>query len=819
MNGVRPIVAVSVAGVALGAAYAVSPAGAASVVALAALIRWTARGLRGVERRWVVGWLTVAVAARVIAVAALPWLVNPQRGSFATLFGGDASYMIQRSIWIANAFVHAPFAPRDLFEAFEATYGWSGYTYVLAVLHVFFGASPYATHLISAVLFFAAVAVLFLCVRAAFGPVAAFAGMALVTVTPTLFAWSIAPLKEAPTYFLAALAVRATIWLLRPGRPWHMPAAAAAVAVLLWMMRAVRPESALLVGAALSVGAAGWIVYRHRRVAAAAAVTAVVLVLAAGMVPRARSFIAESLERSTRRHAGNVTAEGHSYALLDPGAYAFEGELTSGPRSVARFVVRSTVRFFTVPEPWLLKPGFERLILPQQMMWYAVVFLAGAGLLTALRRDALLTSLFAAFVAVGAVAIGLNSGNVGTLIRHRDVVVPFAMWLAAVGGTRAIGTGSRRFNTLDAAVIVVPVTLIAVGSTVAFLFRIPPPRPLSVTPSVIYSPATVVIQGRDLRPYLRALVMPTGREPETRDRHERSPEALYAIRTTSEAHLILPALPPGVYDFALFDGLDEVARLSPAFTVERMAGNPTGLLIVEGRFTRLNPAATVAVGDAVTSSDGAKVVEVLEIGSDRPDIEAIGPGNVKTWARLDGHVQRPATLRLRCTFATVRCYFLQQPVVADGVLALPFVPDARSFIIDGVRPDDPAWTMPEGPTSDAVVDFVGWPGAQQRIHAGDRDAGAPYARSLRPASIVRVVTTEAFVGTAALDGPLPSQQLGFHAPLIRVRAIVRFPRLPSGDLDFRGADVRAGSAIAFETPAYLLRGTIVNVLSEGGPRP
>ena len=636
---------------------------------------------------------------------------------------------------------------------------------------------------------------------------------------PSIFVWSVAPLKEAPFYILAAVAIRAMLWLLRPSRWWHIPVAAASIAAALWTIHIVRPQWALLTGAALAAGAAGWIAFHHRRVAACAAAAGVTLALAIGAAPRAGAFIADGLATSTRRHMGNVFVQGHSYALLDPSAYAFGGEMTSGPRSVARFVVRASVRFFTVPEPWLLKPGFELLMIPQQMVWYAVLALVGAGMLAGLRRDSLLTSVFAAFVLVGALAIGLNSGNVGTLIRHRDAIVPFAIWLAALGGTRVLGSGSRRFNTLDAAVVAIPIVLIPAGYALYLLFHIPPPRAESVTPTVIYAPSTLVLHGRNLRPFLRALIVPAGHEPETRDRHDRSPEGVYALRTATEAELTPPALAPGQYYVALFDGTDEVARLSSTFTVRRMAEDPVGVVIAQGRFTRVDPATTtVAVGDSIKSSDGATVVEVLKIGPDEPDIEWIGPGLIKTWARLDRHVQRPATIRLRCTFAEVRCYFVQQPVVADGMLTLPFLPQALPFIVDAVRPDAPAWVMPDGPTSDAVVDFVGWPGAEHWIHPGDRDAGAPHARSLRPARIVRVLTAEPFVGDAALDGPLPSQRLAFHAPLVRIRAVVRFPRLPSGDLDSRGAAARLGSPIEFETATYLLRGTIVSELPDGAQK-
>ena len=822
MMTIRHIGLAAIAGVALGAGFSVSPAGIAVIAALATLVWWMARDLRGHERRWVMGWLLLAIAARILVVAALPLTRDPAKASFATISGGDASYMIQRSIWIANAFVHAPFAPRDMFEAFDATYGWSGYAFALALFHVLFGPSPYAAHLVSTLLFFVAAALLYRPVRASYGPVAAFAGLALLTTMPTLFLWSVAPLKEAPSYVLAGLAIRGVIVMLRPRRWWQVPLAGAVIAGALWTMHIVRPQSASIGAASLALGVCGWLAYRHRRLAAfgATAGAAVILALVLGAAPRANAFITEALTTAAKRHMGNATEPGHAYRLLDPDAYALEGDWPAGRRALARFAVRAPTRFFTAPEPWLLKPGFELLLMPQQMLWYAIVALAGLGLLTGLRRDALLSSVFAAFIIVGALAIGLNSGNIGTLIRHRDAVVPFAIWLSALGGARVIGRGSQRFNTLDAAVIVVPAVLIAAGYGLFLLFRVPPPHPESVTPSIVYTSGPVVLRGHDLRPFLRVLVAPSGESPEFRDRHQRSPEAVYAIRTSTEALLMLPSLPPGRYDLTLLDGADEAARLSNALTVNRLADDPVGVVIVEGRFTRVDPAhSRLAAGDSIASSDGSSSAQILAVGPEQPDIEWIGPGDVKTWVRLDQYVERPATLRLRCTFAAVRCYFGQQPVVADGQLALPFAAETRAFIVDAVRPDAPTWALPDGPTGDAVVDFVGWPGVERAIRPGDRDRTTAGSRSLDNAQIVRVLTTERFVGNAAVDSPVPDARIGFQAPLMRVRAAIRFRRLPSRALSFRGSTVQPGSPIEFETASYLLRGTMVAELPDGGRKP
>jgi hypothetical protein len=70
-------------------------------------------------------------------------------------------------------------------------------------------------------------------------------------------------------------------------------------------------------------------------------------------------------------------------------------------------------------------------MLPEQCAWYALVVFAVVGVRAAARRDPLLTSMLVACVVAGMIIITPNSGNVGTLVRHRDMVVPAIVWLAA----------------------------------------------------------------------------------------------------------------------------------------------------------------------------------------------------------------------------------------------------------------------------------------------------------------------------------------------------------------------------------------------------
>jgi hypothetical protein len=153
-------------------------------------------------------------------------------------------------------------------------------------------------------------------------------------------------------------------------------------------------------------------------------------------------------------HRGNVRTPGYGYWLLDPHFYTRRygtdvrdyNRLNMEPAEVERFAIRAAASFFIVPLPWKAESRSALALVPQQLAWYGLAALAAAGLLAGWRRDAVFTWLLAGNVLLGAAAVSLFNGNVGTLVRMRDSVVPVMMWLSAVGGCAVLEWTARRFS-------------------------------------------------------------------------------------------------------------------------------------------------------------------------------------------------------------------------------------------------------------------------------------------------------------------------------------------------------------------------------------
>jgi hypothetical protein len=83
------------------------------------------------------------------------------------------------------------------------------------------------------------------------------------------------------------------------------------------------------------------------------------------------------------------------------------------------------------------------------MIWYLLVLSAGVGIATGIRRDALVTCLLAALTLLTSEAIALTNGNIGTMVRFRDWVVPLLVWLSALGMTRLVSIGWQRSDASE----------------------------------------------------------------------------------------------------------------------------------------------------------------------------------------------------------------------------------------------------------------------------------------------------------------------------------------------------------------------------------
>jgi hypothetical protein len=420
------------AGVIAGALYTLSPLTMVALAAGALMTHRVARELGAGERRWFMG---IIIAAMVLRGAAIAWLflsADPSR-PYAVFFG-DEELFKSRPIWIRNLGLGIPISGADYIYSFDET-GRSGYLFVLAALQAIFGDTPYAIHVLNSVIYLGGVLLLYRPVRRAFGPLPAIGGLAILLFLPSLFAWSISALKEPLYVGVAAFEVVCVLQVVRGRTLMHKVAAVAGVLLAAYLLESLRKGGLLVAAAGVSGALLLAAIAPRPRLLLASALLAPVLAIGAWQVPAVQSRALGVLRDSVRYHAGHVLTVGYTYQLVNPHYYYdWPAIFRIGPAEAAQYVARATAHYVAEPLPWALRSRAMLAYMPEYAAWWVLLLLAPFGIAAGLKKDALLASTLLAHAVAIAMMVALTSGNIGTLIRHRGLVLPYLVWLAALGG-------------------------------------------------------------------------------------------------------------------------------------------------------------------------------------------------------------------------------------------------------------------------------------------------------------------------------------------------------------------------------------------------
>lgn len=420
------------AGILLGVIYTLSPLSVLALTGGGLLVWWVARDLTPDERRWFLWIVGIAIVLRLAAIAGLFLTADADR-PFATFFG-DEELFKSRPIWIRNIGLGVPISAADFIYAFDDT-GRSGYLFVLAALQAFVGDTPYAIHVLNTVVYLGGALVLYRAVRASFGPLPALGGLMILLFLPSLFAWSISALKEPMYTCVAALEVLCVVQIVRGKSIVRKVAAVVAVVVMAVMLESLRKGGSQVA----TMGAVGGImlglIAMRPKWLLAAAVAAPIVLFAVLEAPPVQARVLTVVRDSVRYHAGHVLTVGYTYQLVNPYYYGnWEAIFEIGPAEAAQYVARALISYVTEPRPWVPRSRAFLAYVPEQAAWWSLLLLLPFGIAAGLKRDPLLTAVLLAHAVAIVMMVALTSGNVGTLIRHRGLVLPYLVWISALGG-------------------------------------------------------------------------------------------------------------------------------------------------------------------------------------------------------------------------------------------------------------------------------------------------------------------------------------------------------------------------------------------------
>lgn len=429
-------------GVLAGLAYSLSPLTVLFALLLPLLFWWAARGLDPTDRRRILGLLALATVLRVVVIGVL--LLTTNSAQHYNTFFPDAHYAIARSLWVRNTWLGVAIGPQYRVNMYDP-YGATSYSYVLAFIQVLVGPSPYGLNFVSVTAFLAGAIALYRIARESFGRQAAFLALVVLLFWPTTFAWSVSMLKESMQFGLTALLIAFALWAVRSRTVRARVVGAVLALATGYAISTLRSAALGVAVSGVAIGVVAWALTRRRWVAIATAVLLAAGGVAAAGRPSVQQQMLDLVRSAADRQVGYWASSGYGYKTLDQRFYSSGAKATRAmaPDEAVRFLVRAVGAFFTVPLPWQLASRASLVYLPQQCAWYALVLLGIPGVVVGFRRDPLLTWILLACLVAGVAVIAPISGNIGTLVRHRDMVVPALVLLSTAGFASILVTLTR----------------------------------------------------------------------------------------------------------------------------------------------------------------------------------------------------------------------------------------------------------------------------------------------------------------------------------------------------------------------------------------
>jgi hypothetical protein len=377
----------------------------------------------------------VAFVTRAIAAIALDrWLIA--RGGDGFIWPDDRGY--DQLAWAHAQYwqgIGPGVAPGD-------EYWLNAYTLTEAALYYAIGHHPLAMKLLNC-LFGAVVAgLVYLIARRLFGERAGMLAGVAAAFFPSTFLWSLTNLKETMFLFGVALLLWLLTELLFTGR-WLLLAPMFAAFALVGGLR-------FHIQAMLAIVATGTVLLQPRQQlpqkwaqAAVLAVGCAILVWFSG----GAQFLGASSPASVNR-LRYCAAIGADSAFLPTDEATTEAECITPPpvmqpeeersfmgrsiRELLTWLPTGTLYVLAAPFPWAAERTVDQATIPEMLLWYAAVVLGVIGFARHWRGWRQYAHLIG-YIGGVALMLSLTQGNLGTLVRHRGMVIPFVLIFSGAG--------------------------------------------------------------------------------------------------------------------------------------------------------------------------------------------------------------------------------------------------------------------------------------------------------------------------------------------------------------------------------------------------
>ena len=348
------------------------------------------------------------------------------------LFGDDGSYSLRG--WLTSQYLHGTLVDAErlnrmgwlFYESINRGHNFIVYT----VFYYFFGFAQLSAKFINCLIGVLSAILVYFITKDVFNKTAAKIAAILAMFFPSIFLWSLTNLKESPMMFLLCLTIFASIRFNKYRRLYYIFLAFMGI----YLTQAIRPDYIMpfLAAAFLSLA-----FYIKKEMLAGIIIIMIIAVLLANLfgcqiLNIVNDAIIGTLGKFIDLQRGYVLTGGSTYKIYDERFYQGHS-VNINPLAFFEYLPKGLIYFLFTPFPWGIHTKLQLIACPQIILWYILALFAFLGILSIKkdkRASALIALLYIFFITS---ALALSSGNIGTALRHRDIVLPLFFVFSAGG--------------------------------------------------------------------------------------------------------------------------------------------------------------------------------------------------------------------------------------------------------------------------------------------------------------------------------------------------------------------------------------------------
>ena len=300
--------------------------------------------------------------------------------------------------------------------------GKEGYYYLLAAVYLVFGVHTVAGLVVNALLGAALVPIMYDVTRRLFGSPAAARVAPLVLLLPSMMLWPSQLIKEAPILFLIAVALNGAVRVTE--RFTFLPLLVVAVSMALLLT--FRGHVALV----LAGGVVAAIVVGRREVLGGVGTGLVMASLVLVLLSFGLGY--SGFDAAVNADLDQANLVRRDLALSGRSGYDADVDISTSSQALS-YLPRGLANFVLGPFPWQIRSIRQLPILPDMLVWWALLPSLWRGIRVGWKLVNRQVSLLLLPALTTACLLSLAVGNFGTLVRERLQVVIMLIPLIALG--------------------------------------------------------------------------------------------------------------------------------------------------------------------------------------------------------------------------------------------------------------------------------------------------------------------------------------------------------------------------------------------------